>query len=230
MMKCGGLANGSLWSCQTSKIYQGGSCQKCTWGESKHVPEESGQYISFGISSITVTVLNDDLPGTLAFETDEVLTNECTTVNVGVYCSRGCSGIITCQYDTNDGSAFATDDYELKSGARTFQHDETHLFRAFWSVYHSVHHFHFPNFYTAIEDEGMELHLKARWNSIYSAMLSLCSAVSGGSGWEAIVRSLRNFDCGLYYYYYYCFLTFFLRHRMFVEATLESAKKSCASR
>jgi hypothetical protein len=74
----------------------------------------------------TITILNDDIPGTLAFDADEIVTSEGTITNIGINRTRGTKGQITCRYKTFDGTALADDAYMATSGILTFEDGEPH--------------------------------------------------------------------------------------------------------
>jgi len=76
--------------------------------------------------NITVTILNDDVPGVLGFDTDTVYACEGSTVTLGVNRSRGVAGRITCRYHTVDGKAVAGKDYQKLEGTLVFEHGEAH--------------------------------------------------------------------------------------------------------
>jgi len=74
----------------------------------------------------TVTVLNDDFPGTLEFDTEEVLAHEGDHVKVGVCRTAGSAGSIICHYETMNDSALEGKDFEHTAGTLSFKHGETH--------------------------------------------------------------------------------------------------------
>jgi len=78
----------------------------------------------FGQQSTTITVLNDDMPGILSFDADEVQTTEGSVATIGVCRTGGSSGRISCRYETVDDDAVAKKDYEPVSGELVFEDGE----------------------------------------------------------------------------------------------------------
>jgi len=79
-----------------------------------------------GIDEAKVTIINDDMPGTLNFDFPEVFANEGTEVTVGINRSHGTCGQITCKYTAKDETAVKGIDYTLVEGTITFENGETH--------------------------------------------------------------------------------------------------------
>ena len=72
-------------------------------------------------SEITVTIVEDDVPGTLAFSTDAVsISEDGDSITLVVTRTNGNDGIVTIDYSTEDGTAIAGQDYTSKSGTLTF--------------------------------------------------------------------------------------------------------------
>lgn len=75
-------------------------------------------------SSATVVIIDDDLPGVLRFECEEVKVAEQvedSKVEILVLRANGCCGKVGCQFRTEDGSACAGADYDESSGTVTFE-------------------------------------------------------------------------------------------------------------
>lgn len=79
-----------------------------------------------GIGVTKVTVINDDMPGTLDFDFSEVFAKEGTTATVGVNRTHGTCGDITCKYSTKDESATKGIDYQATEGTLRFKNGEKH--------------------------------------------------------------------------------------------------------
>jgi len=79
-----------------------------------------------GINLTRVTVVNDDVPGTLEFDLPEVFTREGADATVGISRSNGTSGKITCKYATKGASAVKGVDYTHIEGTLMFEHGEGH--------------------------------------------------------------------------------------------------------
>lgn len=82
--------------------------------------------VKLGQQSATVTVLNDDLPGVLSFDADEIQTSQGQTATIGVVRSGGSSGRIQCQYETLDDTAVSSKDYKGVKGTLVFEDGESH--------------------------------------------------------------------------------------------------------
>jgi len=78
----------------------------------------------FSIQTATVQVLNDDVPGTICFDVDEVQTDRGQTLALGVRRKDGTCGDITVDYVTKDMNAIAGRDYETAAGTLEFAHKE----------------------------------------------------------------------------------------------------------
>lgn len=76
------------------------------------------------IDTTVVTVLNDDMPGTIVFDSDETYTTEGNTVSLGVARTHGSVGRITVNYKTIDGSACSGRDFQAVEGTLTFEGGE----------------------------------------------------------------------------------------------------------
>jgi len=79
-----------------------------------------------GIDMIEVTVINDDLPGMLAFDLDQVVVPEGIIATLGVNRTRGHVGKISCQYNTEGDTAVSGRDFAPASGVLTFDEGQTH--------------------------------------------------------------------------------------------------------
>jgi len=79
-----------------------------------------------GIGLTRVTVLNDDMPGTLDFDFPEVFSTEGTDVTVGVHRSHGTVGNITCKYITREDTAVKDVDFTPVEGTLSFENGEKH--------------------------------------------------------------------------------------------------------
>jgi solute carrier family 8 (sodium/calcium exchanger) len=76
--------------------------------------------------STNVTILNDDDPGMLQFESEvKTVSESCGTAQFRVLRKEGSSGTATVKYSSADGSAVAGRDYEAVSGTLTFLNGET---------------------------------------------------------------------------------------------------------
>jgi len=80
--------------------------------------------MTFSIQVATVQVLNDDVPGTICFDVDEVQTDRGQTVTLSVSRKDGTCGDITVDYETKDMNAIAGRDYEKASGTLEFANKE----------------------------------------------------------------------------------------------------------
>eukprot|EP00927_Polykrikos_kofoidii_P066713 TRINITY_DN6226_c0_g2_i1.p1 TRINITY_DN6226_c0_g2~~TRINITY_DN6226_c0_g2_i1.p1 ORF type:complete len:1109 (-),score=178.28 TRINITY_DN6226_c0_g2_i1:432-3758(-) len=74
----------------------------------------------------TVTILNDDIPGTLSFDADEIVTREGSVTTIGINRTRGTKGQITCQFNTVDGTAVSNRSFKPVNGILTFENGEGH--------------------------------------------------------------------------------------------------------
>jgi len=79
-----------------------------------------------GIGMTRVTVVNDDLPGTLDFALSEVFAQEGTDISIGVTRSRGACGNIKCKYATKEVTAIKDVDFTHVEGTLEFAEGETH--------------------------------------------------------------------------------------------------------
>mmetsp|Transcript_4793 Transcript_4793/g.13561 ORF Transcript_4793/g.13561 Transcript_4793/m.13561 type:complete len:907 (-) Transcript_4793:102-2822(-) len=79
--------------------------------------------------TVTVVIIDDDLPGQLRFKGDDRGDDQLTikegpddfTVNLVVERNNGCSGQVTCEYKTEDATAQAGIDYEAMEGTLVFE-------------------------------------------------------------------------------------------------------------
>ena len=76
--------------------------------------------------TIVCTIIDDDEPGVLGFfDTREYRCSEaCKMVEITVIRKDGADGIVTCQYETIDGTAVAGVDYTPSRGTLHFPHQE----------------------------------------------------------------------------------------------------------
>merc|ERR1719240_1661233 len=81
---------------------------------------DGGGLVTFNRQVAVIQVLNDDMPGTLAFDVDEVQTRRGQTVTLSVHRSHGVCGDIAVEYETNNESAIAGRDYERACGTLKF--------------------------------------------------------------------------------------------------------------
>lgn len=123
------VAQTNLFSSATSSMWKfGGKGDRSNTNVSNVAPDPH-KYLTdhvLGQSQTTVTVLNDDIPGTLEFDADEVFTTEGETVAIGVVRLIGNCGAISCRYETIDDSAVGGRDYEAQSGVIKFEDGQTH--------------------------------------------------------------------------------------------------------
>jgi solute carrier family 8 (sodium/calcium exchanger) len=92
--------------------------------------DASGYSVELGEKpSVTVVIIDDDLPGQLRFKGDDKGDDHVTikegpedfTVNLCVERNNGCTGKVTCEYKTEDASAQAGIDYEPMEGTLVFE-------------------------------------------------------------------------------------------------------------
>lgn len=86
---------------------------------------QSHTTFELGLAEQTIIVVNDDIPGTLAFNVEETYTQEGLSAKLGVVRTRGCTGAISCKYMTLDNTAIAGQDYEYQEGTVDFENGET---------------------------------------------------------------------------------------------------------
>jgi len=89
-------------------------------------PGVKQQEAQLGISTTTITVINDDMPGTLSFDVEEVLAVEGRPLTIGVARTDGKCGKISCRYTTVQRTATAGRDYQPVEGVLEFEDGETH--------------------------------------------------------------------------------------------------------
>jgi len=81
----------------------------------------------YGLNRVTkVRVLNDDAPGVLDFDADEVFVQAGMEAVIGVNRTRGCCGDIECHFRTVEDSAVAGKDYKHVQGRVRFRNGQTH--------------------------------------------------------------------------------------------------------
>lgn len=73
-----------------------------------------------------VTVINDDMPGTLDFDTELAYVKPGQRASIGVMRTSGCTGRISCSYKTVDDTAIAGRDFDFTTGVLTFEADVAH--------------------------------------------------------------------------------------------------------
>lgn len=72
-------------------------------------------------SSVAVTILEDDVPGVLAFDVEAAEVNEADgTVTLKVNRTNGSDGEVSVDFTTSDGTAVAGQDYSFQEGTLTF--------------------------------------------------------------------------------------------------------------
>eukprot|EP00440_Ansanella_granifera_P055237 gb/GFBE01059879.1/.p1 GENE.gb/GFBE01059879.1/~~gb/GFBE01059879.1/.p1 ORF type:complete len:846 (+),score=191.75 gb/GFBE01059879.1/:1-2538(+) len=79
-------------------------------------------------SEMTVVIIDDDLPGMIAFPEDQITVHEKTEdfeADIMVVRKNGSTGKISCSYKTEDSSARAGLDFEPVSGTLVFEEGET---------------------------------------------------------------------------------------------------------
>ena len=77
------------------------------------------------ISQARVTIINDDFPGTFHLPVEDVAVSESASeVRVMVYRLNGCSGQVSLEYCTKDGTASAGSDYAGARGTLTWAHGD----------------------------------------------------------------------------------------------------------
>merc|ERR1740123_1878240 len=77
--------------------------------------------VNMGTSSAIVTVVNDDMPGTICFEAEEVWTKHGTSLNIGVERLRGKRGRISCRYQSEPDTAIDGTHFTPVSGELVFE-------------------------------------------------------------------------------------------------------------
>mmetsp|Transcript_72802 Transcript_72802/g.213556 ORF Transcript_72802/g.213556 Transcript_72802/m.213556 type:complete len:1035 (-) Transcript_72802:174-3278(-) len=75
-----------------------------------------------GLESTQIMILNDDMPGTLSFDVDEVYGCEGEPVKLGLMRTHGTCGRITAQYRTVSETAVPNRDYQPAEGVLTMEH------------------------------------------------------------------------------------------------------------
>lgn len=93
-----------------------------SWGNWEEVDHSA----NFGIRIAVVTILNDDIAGTLVFGADEVVAHQGTTTEINVYRNNDSCGEVSCMYETLDDSAVCGSDYEPAQGTLCFAAGEKH--------------------------------------------------------------------------------------------------------
>eukprot|EP00927_Polykrikos_kofoidii_P036689 TRINITY_DN30975_c0_g1_i1.p1 TRINITY_DN30975_c0_g1~~TRINITY_DN30975_c0_g1_i1.p1 ORF type:complete len:938 (+),score=144.51 TRINITY_DN30975_c0_g1_i1:77-2890(+) len=98
------------------RVHHGGSIRSRSYG----------CHAKIGCDIATVMVINDDMPGTLDFDTEmvHVLTDQ--RASIGVMRTRGELGTVSCSYKTVDDTAIAGRDYDSSEGVVTFEHGVSH--------------------------------------------------------------------------------------------------------
>jgi len=90
----------------------------------KKGPGDSSAF-TFASDLATVTILNDDKPGTFGFETAACdVTEDSEYCTLKVIRSAGCDGEVTVSFSTQDGTASAGTDFEMTAGELTFADGE----------------------------------------------------------------------------------------------------------
>eukprot|EP00927_Polykrikos_kofoidii_P066712 TRINITY_DN6226_c0_g1_i1.p1 TRINITY_DN6226_c0_g1~~TRINITY_DN6226_c0_g1_i1.p1 ORF type:complete len:868 (-),score=145.67 TRINITY_DN6226_c0_g1_i1:25-2628(-) len=83
-----------------------------------------GSQANITSSEAAVTIINDDLPGILDFDTNEIFVDSGSCVRLGVIRKHGTSTRISCQYRTVDVSAVGDRDYKTAKGEIVFEDGE----------------------------------------------------------------------------------------------------------
>jgi len=83
-------------------------------------------YHQIGIGITRVTIINDDVPGTLDFDFPEVYAKEGTNVTIGISRSQGTCGNITCKYATKEATAIKGVDFTHVEGTLNLSDGEKH--------------------------------------------------------------------------------------------------------
>jgi len=86
---------------------------------------ESTEY-QIGLDATRVTVVNDDMPGTLDFDFLEVFSKNGEDAILGINRTHGTCGPITCKYTTKDDAAVKGIDYTHVEGTINFADGQTH--------------------------------------------------------------------------------------------------------
>lgn len=79
-----------------------------------------------GQNQTIVTVLNDDMPGILGFDADELQASQGSTATIGVLRTGGSSGRVSCEYATKDVDAKENEDYFPTRGTLVLEDGEVH--------------------------------------------------------------------------------------------------------
>lgn len=117
----------SLFGASTSSLFGISSAPSAGSGDKSSGSNKTrDSKVCLGDRIATVTVLNDDEPGTLGFDADEVFTCEGETCTIGIVRTVGSCGKIYCKCETIDVSAVADKDYEPFKGVVEFEEGETH--------------------------------------------------------------------------------------------------------
>lgn len=88
----------------------------------------SSTKVGLGCSTATITIIDDDYPGVLAFPEDTFHVKESvedTTVTIQIERKTGTTGKISCKYRTEPDSAVPPLDYEEIDGVLEFEHGQT---------------------------------------------------------------------------------------------------------
>jgi solute carrier family 8 (sodium/calcium exchanger) len=78
------------------------------------------------IDTTAITVLNDDMPGTLSFDDNETKTRQGCAMTLGVIRTHGACGHIDVRYRTVEGTAVAGRDFQHVDGVLRFAENQTH--------------------------------------------------------------------------------------------------------
>ena len=83
--------------------------------------EPTGGAVLGAINLVTVTIIEDDVPGVLAFSTDTASVSEDgNSITLTVSRTNGNDGEVSVAFDTNDGTAIAGQDFTAQSGTLDF--------------------------------------------------------------------------------------------------------------
>jgi solute carrier family 8 (sodium/calcium exchanger) len=96
--------------------------------ESVDTSKKSRTQVLLGCATTTITIIDDDYPGVLAFESETHHVKESVedcSVTVRVVRKTGTTGKIACNYRTENGTALAPLDFESLEGTLEFEHGQT---------------------------------------------------------------------------------------------------------
>lgn len=91
-------------------------------------PPSSTSNVMLGIQTAMITIIDDDYPGVLAFESDTYEINESvydSTCQINILRKDGTAGKVSCKYQTENHTAFAPLDFEALEGELVFENGQT---------------------------------------------------------------------------------------------------------